>query len=246
MGATEKMLCPCCGIEIIVGARDCSCGARFVGNPLDETPIQIQSFGPVMNTAALFVVVTAGVLVFTKWLALAGVLIIWSALRATRLARRERASYGGYRAAVAMLTVAVAASAVASGYGLAYIPRFLRNRETRQKAAISATFHHLTALLEEYKITYGSYPPNQQALTKAFGEALPTDYWGKSIGYKSYTAAIAEAFVTKTGIAITNFELRSSGPDEKMGTGDDIIMRDGIFITPEEDAKPIIKGAAGR
>lgn len=240
------MLCPCCGIDISVGALDCSCGARFVGNPLDETPIQIQRFGHVANTATLFVIVAGGALVFTKWIAFASVLVIWAAWRAVRLSSRAPALYGGYRTAVTMLAVVITVSAAASAYGIAYIPRFLENRETRRVAATSAAIHHLRGLLENYKNTYGSYPPNYQALNKAFNKALPTDYWGKSINYKSYTEAIAEASVERTGIAIANFELRSAGPDEKMGTDDDIIMRDGIFISPEEDKKPMLKGTASR
>jgi hypothetical protein len=31
----QTMLCPCCGGEISVDARQCGCGGRFVGDPLD-------------------------------------------------------------------------------------------------------------------------------------------------------------------------------------------------------------------
>ena len=47
------MLCPCCGTEIQLDVRECHCGARFVGRPLDEKPVTIQGYGAVMNALGL-------------------------------------------------------------------------------------------------------------------------------------------------------------------------------------------------
>ena len=46
--STQSMLCPCCGESVFRSARECDCGARFVGEPLDETPIKVQRLGPAM------------------------------------------------------------------------------------------------------------------------------------------------------------------------------------------------------
>lgn len=228
------MLCPCCGDKIKLAARECNCGARFVGNPLDDAPIKVQRLGPAMIAVLSFAAVVGATLVITKFFAIAAIAVIWASWRATRLARRDPESYGGYRTAAAMLVVTIIGGVIASAYAAAYVPRLLENRRLRQVAATSAAFHHMAGLLEEYKQAYGSYPRNTQELKKAINESLPSDYWRKSINYQSYTDSIADSKAGGVGINFRNFELRSAGPDEKMGTDDDVIMRDGIVLSGAE------------
>src|SRR5262245_3303326 len=116
------MLCPCCGIEIKQSVGECQCGARFVGAPLDEKPVKIQGYGPVMITAGLLALVTASALVFTKFLAFGAVFVIWSARRSMNLAKNDPQGYGGFKTATAMLLITVIASSVAAGFTIAYIP----------------------------------------------------------------------------------------------------------------------------
>src|SRR5262245_37862197 len=113
------MLCPCCGQEIKLGAPKCSCGARFVGAPLDDAPIQVKRFGPLMTAGLTLAVVAASALVITKWLAVTVLVAIRYALRAVRLARREPEWYGGLKVAVATLVVAIGAGIFAASYGIA-------------------------------------------------------------------------------------------------------------------------------
>ena len=248
------MLCPCCGNEAPVNKRECRCSARFVGEPLDEAPIKVQRFGPVMTSVLTFAVIAGAVLVITKWLAVAGVIAIWVAWRAVRLAHRDPELYGGYRTAVALFSIALVASIVSLGYGLSHIDQIIKDRETRQRAATEAAFHHISYLLEIHKSKTGSFPTSTQVLARPSAEPLPRDYWGKEIKYQSYTEAIADASlrgvsspVRGTGIPFNNFELRSSGPDGKEGTDDDIIMRDGLFLTVSELKKqPVALDPVGR
>lgn len=230
-GSAQFMLCPCCGITIARGASDCLCGGRFVGEPLDQTPITVQRFGPAIASAALLLFVIIACLIATKWLAFAAVLVIWLARRAVRLAKNDPEWYGGYKTAAATLMVTVAGSVTLAAYGIAHIPQALENYTLRHTAATKAAIYHEASRLEEYKRIFGSYP---QEFKKAIGEALPADYWGTGIKYESKPGDIAERDPKSTGLPLTHFELRSAGPDGIMGTDDDIIMRDGIFFTNAE------------
>lgn len=231
------MLCPCCGNDIPLGAPVCRCGARFVGEPLDETPFKVQRLGPVMVAIGLLAIVAASAFIFTKWVALAGVLVFWAARRAMNLARREPEEYGGYRTAAATLLVALTAGAIAAGYTIAYIPKFLEARQAKRDAYTRAEMYRVATRLEVYKRAYGSYPSTAQSYRKAINEQLPADYWENDIKYQSYTEAIVNQSPGVTGIPIANFELRSAGADEIEGTDDDIIMCDGIFFTNAEVKK---------
>ena len=241
------MLCPCCGRETALGARECGCGARFVGQPLDDAPIKVKRFGPVATALLLMLSVAAAMLVITKWAAFAITLIIFASWRAAKLARREPDWYGGYRTAVAALVIAAVGGVVAGGYGITRISKYFDDLKTRRDAATYSAMYHVASLLEDYKYASGSYPRNLQEFKKVMGEALPPDYWNKSIKYESWTDGIADGSIVRTGLQFNNFELRSAGPDEKEGTDDDIVMRDGAFFTGAEIKKqPIVRNSSDR
>lgn len=233
------MLCPCCGGDVFRGARECGCGARFVGEPLDETPIKVQRLGPAMTSVALLALVVAAALVATKWLAFAAVLVIWAAWRAMRLASRDAEWYGGYKTAVATFSLTIAGSLVLATYGIVHIPQAFENYHIRQVAATHAAMRHVAGLLEDYKLkaAIGSYPSTQD-YKKVIGESLPTDHWDSSIKYQPRTDPIADSTIQT--LPNSSFELRSAGPDGIVGTDDDIIMRDGIFFTNAEVKKQTV------
>jgi hypothetical protein len=218
-------------------AGQCACGAIFVGQPLDALPLKVQRLGPAITSLTLLMIVATGAIIGTKWLAFASVFVIWSAWRAVRLSRREPESYGGFRTAATTLALTLSASAALAAYGIAQIPRALDNYRIRRIAATQAAMYHYWSVLENYKGTSGSYPKNAQQLKEATGESAPTDYWERSIKFQSRTDAIADRSIQVTGIQLTNFELRSAGPDGVVGTDDDIIMRDGMFL-PSSEVKP--------
>jgi hypothetical protein len=241
------MLCPCCGRETALDARECGCGARFVGQPLDDAPIKVKRFGPVATALLLMLTVVCAMLVVTKWAAFAIALIIWASWRAAKLAQREPDWYGGYRTAVAALVFAAVGGAVAGGYGITRIPKYFDDLKTRRDAATYSAMYHVASLLEDYKRAYGSYPRSEQDYKKVMAEALPADYWNKGIKYQSYPGALADGSIVRTGLQFNNFELRSAGPDEKEGTDDDIVMRDGAFLTSQEIKKqPMIRNSSDR
>lgn len=188
-----------------------------------------------MTSVALLALVVVAALVATKWLAVAAVLVIWSAWRAVRLARLHAEWYGGYKTAAATLSLTITGSLALAAYGIAHVPQAFENYRVRQVAATQASMHHVANALEDYKRTigFGAYPKDAQEFKKATGESLPADYWDQSIKYQSRIAAIAERrdSVQAPGLSATNFELRSAGPDGIVGTEDDIVMRDGIIVT---------------
>ena len=235
------MLCPCCGGSVFRSARACNCGARFVGEPLDETPIKVQRLGPAMTSVGLLALVVVASLVATKWLAVAAVLVMWSAWRAVRLARLDAEWYGGYKTAMATLSLTIAGSLALATYGIAHIPRALENYKLRQVAATKSSMHHVAGLLEDYKLKggHGGYPRTTE-FKKVMGESLPTDYWDSSIKYLPGTDPLADSSIGTTLLPNGNFELRSAGPDGIAGSDDDIIMLDGIFFTNSEVKKQTV------
>jgi hypothetical protein len=222
------MLCPCCGHtmrhDMRLGEPDCSCGARIVGEPLDDAPIKIRRFGPALTALASLLAVALASLI-SLWASFGLILIAWLSWRALRLAGRDPEWYGGYRVSLASFGTALLAGAILSAYGAAHI----------------RLAFHINRLYEEYKSKYGgSFPPDLEAIRKVTPELSPIDSWGNNLVVKSYTDAVAEA-PGRNGrlkvISFNNVEIRSAGPDGKMGTADDIIMRDGVFLTASEVAK---------
>jgi hypothetical protein len=241
---TQGMLCPCCGGPVARKATECSCGARFVGEPLDETPLKVQRLGPAITSVALLASVIAASVIATRWFALASVFVIWSAGRAAKLAKQDSEWYGGYKTSLVTLSLTLAGSLAMATYGISHIPEALENYRTRQIAATQASMHHIAGLLEDYRVNvnHGAYPSIQQ-FKVIMGGSLPADYWDSSIKYQPRFDPVADA--DKEGkftlLSNTSFELRSAGPDGIVDTDDDIIMRDGIFFTNAELKKKVVQ-----
>lgn len=240
------MLCPCCGIELAVESRECGCGARFVGAPLDEKPVKVtlKSYGQVMNATGLFAAVTAATFLFTKFFALGAIVILWYTWRVIKRTRRQPELYGGYRVATAILTVTLIAGIAAIALTVANIPNMMLRKKLRRDAATQASMYEVKYQLDEYNRLHGTYPLNAQEYAKATNQPLPLDSWQHQIKYTSFTESIALTappsrdgkvrVPQNSGMSLNNFELRSNGPDELPNTDDDIIMRDGIFYTAAE------------
>jgi len=257
--ATGKlMLCPCCGGQIALGIKACACGARFVGAPLDETPIKMRRFGPAMTAALLLLLAIGLTALLTKWLTGLALVPAWYALRALRLEKGDPSGYGGRRIAATTLVLALVGSAGMAAYGISYIPRALENHRISRLAATEAAMHHIAGILEDYKAATGSYPKNTADLKKVLTEAMPTDYWEKAIRYRSYAEALVDVRLRNNidpnqhnapalAIQFNTFELRSAGADGIEGTDDDIIMRDGVFFTNAEIKKlPSVRTSSDR
>jgi hypothetical protein len=253
----KLMLCPCCGGEIVLGVEQCFCGARFVGSPLDESPIQVRRFGPAFTSAFLLLLVIGLTAIVTKWLAFSVVVPAWFAWRAIGLVRRDPKEFGGYRLAVASLSIALVGGSTLAAYGIGNISRALDNHRIRQIAATEAEFYHIMNQLDQYRRDNRSYPRNAQEMKKQIPGATPVDYWGNPIRYQGYTAALAYSGLESglhspnthgaASIQVDDFELRSAGPDGIEGTDDDIIMRNGVLYTSAEIKKmPFIQMSSDR
>jgi hypothetical protein len=212
-----------------------------VGEPLDETPIKVQRLGPAMISVGLLVLVVVAALVATKWIAVAALLVMWSAWRALQLARQDAEWYGGYKTALITFTITIVGSLAMAAYGIAHIPKAFENYRLRQIAATQASMHHAASLLEDFrlKVGHGSYP-SPQDFKMIMGQSVPTDYWDNSIKYQPGTASLADTAIGITTYSYNDFELRSNGPDGIAGNDDDIIMRDGIFLTSAEVKKKAV------
>ena len=224
------MLCPCCGNKIAIEARECGCGARFVGEPLSQ-PFKIRRYEPMLTALFLLMIAAGGIYYISRWAAVVSVFFLWAALRAVRITGRDREGYGGYRAALLMLVLAVIGGAAAAVNGVNRFTHYLEVRRLREVAATHAAMYRVASFLENYKRTYGSYPRNEEEIKKVSGEGLPADDWKQAIRYQSYTEALADGSIRISGISFSTFELRSAGPDQKEGTDDDIIMRNGLFVS---------------
>lgn len=254
--AAKQMLCPCCGAQIALGIAACSCGARFVGRPFDETPVKIRRFGPAATSALLLVAAVGLTAIATKWLAPLALVPAWFALRAMRLEKSDPEGYGGRRVAAATLTLAIVGGLGMATYGISYIPRAVENYRVRRDAATQAVMYRVAAILEEYKAAHnGSYPDDTSAYRKLLNGEVPADYWEKAIRYQSSTEPVATSRLRnddpralgKTPVQFSGFELHSAGADGIEGTDDDIIMRDGVFYTSAEIKKlPAVRTSSDR
>ncbi|HSB11816.1 MAG TPA: hypothetical protein VLM38_20165 [Blastocatellia bacterium] len=234
--SAASMLCPCCGDRILLDEIECGCGARFVGAPLDEAPIKVLRLGPAITSVAMLALVVVAGIVVTKWFGFAGVIVAWFAWRALKLGKRNPDWYGGRKTAAATFAVSIAGVAILGSYGVIRILEVLDNYQTQENAITQAAMYHYCGAIEEYRRGLGgdSYPRDAQDLKRHTGESLPVDYWERSIRYQSSNPLLADRSVQRTRIPITSFELRSAGPDGLIGTDDDIVMLDGIFITSAE------------
>jgi len=226
------------------GALGCSCGARIVGDPLGETPFKVRRYGPVMIAVAAVTAVGASALIFSSWLALGAILPILLSRRALLLAKRNPELYGGYKTATASLALTLLAAAALSSYAIVRIPDYLEKRKVRAQAAQQAIMLHIAVLLELYRTKNGSYPRDLESIKAEMeGWSLPPDFWTRSIKYRPYTEQVAATSLHKggdppIGVVYNDFELRLAGPDESLGTQDDIFMRDGIFYPNPDAGRP--------
>jgi len=197
-----------------------------------------------MIALAAAAAVAGAALIFSTWLALGALLPILLCRRALLLARRDPALYGGYKTAMASLAVALVACAALSSYTIIRIPEYLEKRKIKEQAAQKAVMLHLAVLLEQYRADHGHYPSDLEPIKKLDGGSLAADFWTKGIKYKSYTEQVAATTFHKGGDATigvefnNDYELRLAGPDESLGTQDDIFMRDGRFYPNPDAGKP--------
>jgi hypothetical protein len=132
----------------------------------------------------------------------------------------------------------------------------LRQRELAIKAGSQVPGYTIAAAVLTYKMEHGTYPSSladlkgvpdpDGSLAKAIAVVGESSYQPRSDVAatlpKSKNSRLQGAAVRRTvaladdtvppGLAFTNYELRLPGPDKILGTDDDLLMIDGVFVTP--------------
>lgn len=161
---------------------------------------------------------------------------VWLARRAARLARREPARFGGWRLARASLALSLLLFLAFSAAAVSSIPRAIEQGRAKHRAATYAIMYQYDLALRKYYREYGTYPEPSELLAElqqVSDEPLPPlDYWQSSLAYTT-----ASLIASKDGPpGFSNYQLVSPGPDAILGTADDLIMRDGMIVSSQEEA----------
>ena len=174
------MLCPCCGKDIPLGAQQCRCGARFVGEAARRAAIQSAAPRPrdgcdrdagggrrlgAHNHEVARVCSPSGYL---------GVAARDETCpqRARRLRRLPHGCGHAYRNAGGGARWPQATPSLTCRRSWKTARRSARPTRARE-------FYRVASKLEAYKRKYGSFPSTPQDYAKAIDERMPIDYWEK-------------------------------------------------------------------
>jgi hypothetical protein len=227
------MVCACCGGEMAADGLSCPCGARVVGPPLPEPEYVVPKLG-----RPIFALVLAAVSIpafFWKWLLVPALAGLWLSRGALGKIKADPARFGGKRLAAAAMTLSVLVLASVAIYIIVGLPKYLRYRAESQRAATRAQMYRLAIALHEYKDKYGTYPGNLYRLQLEKEKPLDiSDYWENKLEYQTTAeiAADSKSEVNQSPMIFNQYQIVSPGPDNKMGTADDLVMRDDIIVSP--------------
>jgi type II secretory pathway pseudopilin PulG len=172
--------------------------------------------------------------------------------------RREPARFAGRRAAAAGLALTLAVASALATLVAVTVPERLRRRELARQAGERALLYATDQALARYRARFGTYPASLEDLrrldddpdceiwnlvdTLGAGDYKPeTDLASLSAGpakgrSKRRGARVRTASSRTTddldgpGLALTNYELTLPGPDQLLGTEDDMRIRDGRIL----------------
>ncbi|HEX8069075.1 MAG TPA: hypothetical protein VF546_03925 [Pyrinomonadaceae bacterium] len=186
------------------------------------------------------------------------VLALWPSVRVVRTLRREPARFAGLRLASAGLSMSAAVVvAFAVLIGLT-VPARLQQRAAARQAAEEAVAYDVSRVLLQYQIRYGTYParpedlreklPDPDGAVARVAELIRPSYEPVSdiaslpaAGTKTRRGAAAlrvRSTALRTGVddtpdeglAFTGYKVVLPGADKKLGTPDDITLRDGRLV----------------
>ncbi|MBL8149939.1 MAG: type II secretion system protein GspG [Blastocatellia bacterium] len=224
------MICPCCGGQMETDGLSCSCGARVVGHPLTEPEHIVPKIGKPVTALVLGLL---GTLSFAWKLVLPLPLFaLILAYKAIKQAKADPKHYGGLRTAKTALSFSLLIVIGFTSYVVAGIPKYLRARAEKQQAATRAQMYKLAIALQQYKKEHGSYPRSLADLDITENTVETLDYWEQKLEYQTTTelAADSAADLSQSGVTFNQYQLVSPGIDGKIGTPDDIVMRDDLII----------------
>lgn len=231
------MVCPCCGGEMAADGLSCACGAKVVGPPLTEPDYVVPQVG--RSVVALVFSIISIIAFVWKWpivFALAAIFLARNSLKNIKLDPRH---FGGRRTAITALSLSILVTLGVITYVAAGIPKYLQLRTERQRAATRAQMYSVAIALHDYKHKHGSYPVSLNLLQVEVKEPMVLmDFWENSLKYQATAEVAADSLneTSPTGVlaSFNQYQLISPGPDGKLGTADDMVMRDDIIISPSQ------------
>jgi hypothetical protein len=189
---------------------------------------------------------------------------LWPSLRVLATLRREPLRFAGLRLArtgLVMSAFVALASVVLIGVT---VPERLRQRALAAQAALDAQKDEVSSVLLQYQIRYGTYPASVEDLNHKLSDpdgsvarvaALIKDTYepvsdiaslpstrGKARARRGAAVRVRNVSLhtddaPDEGLAFTSYKLVLPGPDKKLGTPDDITLRDGVVV-PTPPAPP--------
>ncbi len=231
------MICPCCGGEMLADGLSCSCGAKVVGPPLAKPEYMVAQVGlPVI--AILLAIISLPAFIW-KWLLSFSLFALIVSIKALKRIKRAPQQFGGRRTALTALVLSSCTIIAVSAYIIVGIPKYLYWRAESERAATRAQMYRVAIALHSYKQKNGAYPADLQELQiDQVSPLLVTDLWENRLNYRpTAEVAIDSQNEVNKPVVFTSFnqyQLVSPGPDAKLGTDDDMIMRDDIIISPKQ------------
>jgi hypothetical protein len=188
------------------------------------------------------------------------------------VSRRGPSRFAGVRCAVGGFAASSLVAVALVSLVAVTVPERLRQREMAREAARNAESYDAIRVLLDYQQQYGTLPTNAEDLRKLADADGSVARAMRMIGQGQYAPestvaalpASAKArsrrgsgvtirpVALRTGaddaqpgepLAFTNYTLRLAGPDRKLGTEDDVFIRDGMIV-PAPPATPSARGSA--
>lgn len=173
---------------------------------------------------------------FSKFFVAISVVGLYFSVKAFQKAKRNPEHYGGRKIAmtgVALSTAMLMLVATLVGFE---IPRWWRAHQVREEMASKAVMWEFCIALGKYKEKHGGLPLQMADLQREGFLSKPAlDYWEGHLVYTP-TGQLAAADVGRSRASVpvfTQYTLVSPGPDGVLKTRDDLILNDGIFISPD-------------
>ncbi len=195
-----------------------------------------------------------------KWIAApVAIAVLWGGSRLLRTIKNAPNTFGGLRAARTGFIAAIATVTLAVGLIGVTVPERLRRHQWGVEAAENARAYTLDMALQKYRDLHGTLPPQDDLINQlktlpdpdgAIADALrfvdANEYQASTVVAAAAPktkplpkgAALRNASLTTNPdpptVSFTNYELRLPGPDRKLNTEDDLIVRDGLIMTVAE------------
>ncbi|MBX7220951.1 MAG: hypothetical protein K1Y36_13455 [Blastocatellia bacterium] len=234
------MLCPCCGEPKDDRLTFCPCGAKAIGEPQTDTIAEIPKLGPAM--IALTFTLGGAACYFSKFFIVLSIVGMILGFRTWQRSRNFPARYGGQKMALASGVVSlVLVGTIVTMIGFD-VPKWLRGRNERQLASTRVRMLEISIALQQYKEKHSALPAQLDDLRKEGFLTGPTlDYWESRLRYvpTGQLAAVGDGIKGRPMVpAFTQYNLVSAGPDGTLGTKDDIIIDNHVFVPSVAARKP--------